>query len=251
MNNGFVAIAALLLFGCCCQTIGQPPALTPALACEKTKDADMMNWCLGAVNLDSGYCDKIVDPGGSKGQKSNCYFIVGIRNKDSDVCQHVTKPEDMNGCLAIAEGNVSRCDILEDGYKETCIKYFAAFTLNSEPCANLSGKQNCYEMVARYSDDASTCEMDASSNNSGCYYNVAVHAMDSSVCEQVSDADSKSTCLAITKNDTSLCPSGANHNSCLGYAAMSNGDYEGCISATGNADQCYFYIATKGKERFF
>jgi hypothetical protein len=268
-----LTVVLLLLFGCSgsapqqqappnpSQTVPlseqpamQPPAsvspkqLSRVELCSKISDSDTKNWCLGIVNTDSSYCDKMTSPA-NENRRQRCYSFVAIEKQQSSICSGIKEPGAFQNCFSLASRNVSQCKLDPpqgtNTIKDSCIANYAALTNDVSICNQAEYKETCILRVAVSNGNAALCDS-AGSWKDSCYFEIAVAKSDASLCEKIADSDSKQACNAIVLQDASRCSSWM-IDICVQRIALQQGVYTQCESVQGiSKDVCLFFMATKG-----
>jgi hypothetical protein len=214
-----VAVVAIVLFSF---SFERKPLDNPVDVCNKIRDSDERNYCLGIVEADTSFCDKI----NAVGLKESCKFGAIISKDNVSLCNTFGE-EDRNTCIAIINEDASLCEGMEE-----------------------YDRNNCYLPVAHAKKDPSLCnKITYESMKEICLYDTAIMTKNSSLCENM-DEFLKYPCLAAVKGDISICDNMKNSKDLcyLGIAEVKKDAYI-CNKIKSryliDRDTCYFSVAQK------
>ncbi|MFH0884416.1 MAG: hypothetical protein V1861_01780 [Candidatus Micrarchaeota archaeon] len=156
-----------------------------------------------------------------------------------DACKEVKNLDKLQVCVtsfAVAQKNISLCDILAQG-KDQCM-------LSVDPCFNASDKNLCKALNA---GDPSLCAKDTQ-----CLLNYSMEKKDSDSCSLISDNVVSTACRSAVQysDKCSSLPADATRDYCYMLFAIYSGDYLTCTQISSNSmymlDCLSFFAITLG-----
>jgi len=157
-------------------------------------------------------------------RRNLCYKKVARIKKDSGTCEGIQNEEYKKWCLAVATGDLSKCDDIGDSeysandgnIKGNCYLEISEDKNDISICDKIdwdnSYQESCYWQFAREEKDTSLCDKLEEPRRSNCYSGIevleAIEKDDYSICEKEETEIPKNVCyyrFAEEKKDISLC----------------------------------------------
>lgn len=216
---------------------------------------------------DESACDKM---DGDLPRRLLCYKEVARINENSEVCKKIDYDYFLNWCSKDINKNYSLCTLHLDWfdiyhseeYRNWCL---AVATGDLSKCDSIDGsvhsandgniKGNCYSEIAEDEDDSSVCEKIDWYNNSrmNCYLDLSKLKRDTSLCDKLEEPIKNSCYLivemqeALEKGDYSICERGdlEDKDNCYYQFAMEKKDISLCdrLSPEDESYYCYFFLS--------
>lgn len=249
----FIAIAALLVFGCV-QSPQQPVVNEPAPAPAPQQNATQAAQCstgntvqndncflaLAREKSDPSFCHGIY----SIGTLDTCYAIFA--NSSLAICEQITDAGMRTGCLtAIAEANKSQdiCDLIQNPEQQAaCLKSVVP------PCQLVLDPDARALCMALEKGNYTLCQSDS------CLEQYAQNRSDAAACGPIASEPERHYCMAAVAGSAAPCANASQQafqDLCYQKAAAYLNDSAVCDLATKGsdyADACYLYFAVNDSD---
>jgi len=226
-------------------------SLEKAEFCDKMQSTQNKDICyaqIGSLKGNPEFCDKITD--NSRGYKDICYASVANLTHQADICHKASFNDTIDSCylfLADAWKDSTLCDKISGGVRKyECL-------VKTDSCLKLSNSSQieaCWAYNEAETFSLEKCEnlsiTGGASAGDSCYWNEATQKKDSRFCAKINIAGERMLCVAVTKNEASLCcdSRGECSDYCYRGFASYNNDSSICSYINDSADKVWCLAVT-------
>lgn len=137
-----------------------------------------------SIEKDISFCENESFFKGYINDKSNCYWLNGLANKDPSVCNQISDNDGKNYCLASILIEPSYCKSIKDSNSQlTCYAEMGREAKEISVCYEIPESESKNICLAKTGDDISLCENIKYPND--CYETIAKYKQDSSICNRI------------------------------------------------------------------